>query len=85
MIESLMLEADDAIRVIDTISSNLIGVSKNKVNFARLPDTFWGYFARGHDGKGRFAVIITYSESGEDVDELIKIYERWAVNKKAKK
>ncbi len=85
MIESLMLEADDAVRVIDTISSNLIGVSKNKVNFARLPDTFWGYFARGHDGKGRFAVIITYSESGEDVDELIKIYERWAVNKKAKK
>ncbi len=85
MIESLVLEADDAIRVIDTISRNLIGVSKNKVNFARLPDTFWGYFARGHDGKGRFAVIITYSESGEDVDELIKIYERWAVNKKAKK
>ena len=37
-----MLEADDAIRVIDTISSNLIDVSKNKVNFARLPDTFWG-------------------------------------------
>jgi hypothetical protein len=80
-----MLEADDAIRVIDTISSNLIGVSKNKVNFARLPDTFWGYFARGHDGKGKFAVIITYSESSEDVDELIKIYERWAVNEKAKK
>lgn len=80
-----MLEADDAIRVIDTISSNLIGVSNNKVNFARLPDTFWGYFARGHDGKGKFAVIITYSESGDDVDELIKIYERWAVNKKAKK
>jgi hypothetical protein len=80
-----MLEADDAIRVIDTISSNLIDVSKNKVNFARLPDTFWGYFARGHDGKGKFAVIITYSESGDDVDELIKIYERWAVNKKAEK
>jgi hypothetical protein len=80
-----MLEADDAMRVIDTISSNLIDVSKNKVNFARLPDTFWGYFARGHDGKGKFAVIITYSESGDDVDELIKIYERWAVNKKAEK
>jgi hypothetical protein len=63
----------------------LIGLSKNKLNFARLPDTFWGYFARGHDGKGKFAVIITYSESGEDVDELIKIYERWAVNEKAKK
>ena len=80
-----MLEADDAIRVIDAISSNLIGLSKNKLNFARLPDTFWGYFARGHDGKGKFAVIITYSESDEDVDELIKIYERWAVNEKAKK
>jgi hypothetical protein len=80
-----MLEADDVIQVIDTISSNLIDVSKNKVNFARLPDTFWGYFARGHDGKGKFAVIITYSESGDDVDELIKIYERWAVNKKAEK
>lgn len=85
MIESLMLEADDAIRVIEAISTNLIGLSKNKLNFARLPDTFWGYFARGHDGKGKFAVIITYSESGEDVDELIKIYERWAVNEKAKK
>ncbi|MFZ0894562.1 MAG: hypothetical protein WBE34_16570 [Candidatus Nitrosopolaris sp.] len=85
MIESLMLEADDAIRVIEAISSNLIGLSKNKLNFARLPDTFWGYFARGHDGKGKFAVIITYSESDEDVDELIKIYERWAVNEKAKK
>jgi hypothetical protein len=80
-----MLEADDAIRVIEAISSNLIGLSKNKLNFARLPDTFWGYFARGHDGKGKFAVIITYSESDEDVDELIKIYERWAVNEKAKK
>ena len=85
MIESSYVRADDAIRVIDTISSNLIDVSKNKVNFARLPDTFWGYFARGHDGKGKFAVIITYSESGDDVDELIKIYERWAVNKKAEK
>jgi hypothetical protein len=85
MIESLMLEADDAIRVIDTVASNLIGVSKNNVNFAKLPDTFWGYFARGHDSKGKFAVIITYSESGEDVDELIKIYERWVMNKKCKK
>jgi len=85
MIESIVLEADDAIRVIDAISSNLIGLSKNKLNFARLPDTFWGYFARGHDGKGKFAVIVTYSESSEDVDELIKIYERWAVNEKAKK
>ena len=85
MIEPVMLEADDAIGVVDTISSNLIGVSKNKVNFARLPDTFWGYFARGHDSKGKFAVIITYSESVEDVEELIKNYEQWVVHKKGKK
>lgn len=85
MIEPVMLEADDAIGVIDTISSNLIGVSKNKVNFVRLPDTFWGYFARGHDSKGKFAVIITYSESVEDVEELIKNYEQWVVRKKGKK
>jgi hypothetical protein len=80
-----VLNPEDAIRVIDTISSNLIGVRNNKINFAKLPDTFWGYFARGHDGKGKFAVIITYSESGEDVDELIKIYERWVVENKSKK
>ena len=53
-----MLEADDAINVIHAIASNLIEVSKNNINFAKLPDTFWGYFARGHDGKGKFAVII---------------------------
>lgn len=79
------MEPDDAIRIIDAISSNLIGVRNNKINFAKLPDTFWGYFARGHDGKGKFAVIITYSELGEDVDELIKIYERWVVKNKGKK
>ncbi len=80
-----MLEADDAINVIHAIASNLIEVSKNNTNFAKLPDTFWGYFARGHDGKGKFAVIISYSESTEDVDELIKIYENWIVNQKGKK
>ena len=85
MIECLMLEADDAVNVIHAIASNLIEVSKNNINFAKLPDTFWGYFARGHDGKGKFAVIISYSESGEDVDELIKIYESWVVNQKDKK
>jgi hypothetical protein len=85
MIECLMLEADDAIKVIHAIASNLNDISKNNINFAKLPDTFWGYFARGHDGKGKFAVIISYSESGEDVDELIRIYERWVVNQKGKK
>jgi hypothetical protein len=30
-------------------------------------------------------IIITYSEAGEDADELIKIYERWVVENKSKK
>lgn len=72
-----MIEAEDAVRVLDTVAKNLVGVSNNKSNFERLPDTFWGYFARGHDGKGKFGVIVAYSENGSDVDELIKIYEQW--------
>jgi hypothetical protein len=27
-------------------------------------------------------VILTYSENGTDVDELIKIYEQWVANNK---
>lgn len=80
-----MIESNDAKKVVETIADNLMSIANNKQNFARLPDTFWGYFARGHDGKGKFAVIISYSESGEDVDELIKIYERWVVSQKGKK
>jgi hypothetical protein len=59
-----------------------MGVSSNRSNFERLPDVFWGYFARGHDSKGKFGVIVTYSESGSDVDELIKMYEQWVVKNK---
>lgn len=77
-----MIEAEDAVRVVDTAAKNLMGVSNNRSNFERLPDTFWGYFAKGHDGKGRFAVIITYSEKGSDVDELIKMYEQWVAKSK---
>lgn len=79
-----MIEADDAVKVVDIIAKNLIGVSNNKSNFERLPDTFWGYFARGHDVKGKFGVIVTYSENGSDVDELIKMYEQWVAKSKAK-
>lgn len=79
-----MIEVEDAARVVGTVAKNLIGVSNNKSNFERLPDTFWGYFARGHDAKGRFAVIVTYSESGNDVDELIKMYEEWVAKNKAR-
>ena len=81
-----MIEAEDAAKVVDTVAKNLMGVSNNKSNFEKLPDTFWGYFARGHDSKGKFGVIVTYSESGSDVDELIKMYEQWvAKNKTAAK
>ena len=72
-----MIEAEDAVRVVDTVAKNLMGVSNNRSNFKRLPDTFWRYYAKGHDDKGRFAVIITYSENSDDADELIKMYERW--------
>ncbi len=78
-----MIEVEDAIRVVDTVAKNLMGVSNNRSNFERLPDTFWGYYAKGHDGKGKFAVIITYSENSGDVDELIKIYEQWVGKSKA--
>lgn len=73
----MTIEAEDAIRVIDTVAKNLIGVANNRANFARLPDVYWGYYARGHDGKGRFGIIVTYSENGKDVDDLIKLYEQW--------
>jgi hypothetical protein len=80
----MTIEAEDAVRVVDTVAKNLIGVANNRSNFARLPDTYWGYYAKGHDGKGRFGVIISYSENGADVDELIKFYEQWFANNKKK-
>lgn len=79
---SPMIESQDAVRMVDTVAKNLIGVANNQSNFDRLPDTFWGYFAKGHDGKGKFAVIITYSENASDVDELIKMYEQWVSRNK---
>lgn len=79
-----MIESEDAARVIEAVAKNLAGVAKNAANFKRLPDTFWGYFARGHDAKGTFAVIITYSEKGEDVDALLRSYEEWAAKNKVK-
>lgn len=80
-----MIEASDAKKVVEVIGNNLIGVSHDSNNFVKLPDSFWGYFARGHDTKGKFGVIVTYSEDGEDVDVLIKMYEDWAAKNKTKK
>ena len=79
-----MIESEDAIKVVDTVAKNLLGVARNASNFERLPDIFWGYFARGHDSKGKFAVIITYSEKGDDVDSLIQSYEQWVSKHKVK-
>ncbi len=79
-----MIEKEDAKKVAEVIGNNLIGVSHDANNFQKLPDSFWGYFARGHDTKGKFGVIITYSEDGKDVDELIKMYEEWAKKNKTK-
>ncbi len=73
----MMLNSDDAIKITQTVAKNLMDVTKNQANFRKLPDSFWGYFARGHDQKGNFGVIITYSENKDDVDNLIKMYEEW--------
>ena len=79
-----MIEKDDAKKVLEVIGNNLIGVSHDSKSFMKLPDEFWGYFARGHDTKGNFGVIVTYSENGQDVDELIKMYEDWVNKNKSK-
>jgi len=78
-----MIESEDAVKVLEVIADNLASVAKNKQNFVRLPDKFWGYFARGHDSKDRkFGVIITYSEQEGNVDQLIEMYEQWVAKEK---
>jgi hypothetical protein len=81
----IMIEADDAIKVVNIVAENLMGVALNKSNFERLPDRYWGYFARGHDSKGKFGVIITYSEDSDDIVQLIELYQQWAIKNKTKK
>ena len=78
-----MIEQADAKKITETLGNNLIGTSHDSKSFERLPDTYWGYFARGHDSKGAFGVIVTYSEDAKDVDALIKMYEEWAKKNKA--
>ena len=79
-----MIEKTDAQKVAEVIGNNLIGVSHDSKNFQKLPDSFWGYFARGHDKKGAFGVILTYSDNSQDVDNLIKMYEEWVAKNKNK-
>jgi hypothetical protein len=85
IIRMIMIEADDAIKVVKSVAENLMGVAMNKSNFERLPDSYWGYFARGHDNKGKFGIIIAYSENSDDVIQLIEMYQQWAIKYKTKK
>lgn len=73
-----MIEKEDAVKVLQTIAENLLGVAGNPSNFQRLPDDYWGYYAKGHDKKGKFGVIVTYSEQGVDVEDLLIMYRDWA-------
>ncbi|TBR26190.1 MAG: hypothetical protein EPO63_00555 [Candidatus Nitrosotenuis sp.] len=73
-----MIEKEDAVKVLQTIAENLLGVAGNPSNFQRLPDDYWGYYAKGHDKKGKFGVIVTYSEQGADVEDLLIMYRDWA-------
>ena len=72
-----MIEKEDAKKVAEVLGNNLIGVSHDENNFKKLPDSYWGYFARGHDKKGTFGIILTYSEKKSDIDDLISMYEDW--------
>lgn len=79
-----MIEKEDAKKVIETLGNNLIGVSHDEKNYQKLPDSFWGYFARGHHKNGAFGLIVTYSENEKDVDDLLVAYEEWVKKSKNK-
>lgn len=76
-----VITGKDAASVAEALAGNLLGVSKDAANFRGLPDSFWGYFARGHDGNGAFGVFVVYSEDGADIDSLIGQYEKWAASR----
>ncbi len=78
-----MIESENAINVIKVLIKNLEGVTKSPKNFQKLPDSFWGYYARGHDTNGKFGIIVTYSEDQTDVDDLMKMYEAWLQKNKS--
>ncbi len=72
-----MLDRDDAKKVAEALAQELYGVSKNQKNFAGLPDKYWGYYARGRHKEGVFGMIVMYSESGDDIDNIMKQHEKW--------
>ncbi|CAI9831746.1 MAG: hypothetical protein MPI95_05835 [Nitrosopumilus sp.] len=77
-----MIEEEDAGRVAGVAAGTLAGAAKDKASFARLPDKYWGYYARGHDAKGAFGVILAYSEDEGGIDDLLRMYEEWVRSQK---
>ena len=72
-----MIESDDAQKVAAALSRNLYDVSQDTKNYTRLPDKFWGYYARGHNARGTFCMVVMYSEDSDDIDHVVKMYEDW--------
>ena len=62
-----MIDKTDAKKVVEVVGNSLIGVSHDSNNFRKIPDTFWGYFARGHDQKGAFGCLLA----------ILKILKTW--------
>ena len=65
-----MIEKDDAKKVVEVMGNNLIGVSHDSKNFQKLPDNFWGYFARGHE-VGFLLRIILGIQIANQMNEII--------------
>ncbi|MCE2507790.1 MAG: hypothetical protein J4G04_00575 [Nitrosopumilaceae archaeon] len=78
-----MIEEEDARKVAAALAGNLRGVSLDAKNFAGLPDEFWGYYARGHDSKGAFCMVVMYSGDEKDVDSTIHAYEEWLAGRRS--
>lgn len=78
-----MVDKEGAKKVAAALAGNLQGVSRDDRNFEGLPDSFWGYYARGHDSSGVFGVVVMYSESDGDVDAVIRMYEEWLAKRRS--
>lgn len=81
----MVVDSDGAKNVAAALAAHLKDVSADDRNFERLPDSFWGYYARGHDSKGVFGVIVMYADDEGDIDDVIQMYEAWAKKKESSK
>ena len=75
-----MIESEDASSVAATLAKNLMGVAKNKSSFEKLPDNFWGYYARGHDSKGEFGIFVTHKKDQWSQKTVNHATSRWSHN-----